>query len=68
MDEGKGGDQEEAGEDGRQAGLQLPQLPQLLTYVLKPDYGYLNCLKFWSEDPGQFSYLYFRLYRLMEYL
>ena len=39
MDEGKGGDQEEAGEDGRQAGLQLPQLPQLLTCVSKPDYS-----------------------------
>ena len=46
MDEGKGGDQEEAGEDGRQAGLQLPQLPQLLTCVSKPDYRYPNCLKF----------------------
>ena len=30
MDEGGGGDQEEAGEAGRQAGLQLPQLSQFL--------------------------------------
>ena len=33
MDEGGGGDQEEAGEAGRQAGLQLPQLSQFLNCV-----------------------------------
>ena len=33
MDEGKGGDQEEAGEVGRQAGLQLPQLSLLLISI-----------------------------------